>query len=634
MIIASRNIRERLADTLDKNAVSIAGCICDFGNCTPLGSDGMQVYFASTADYFKSGGKLLKNSPGDADAAKRLAEFAAAEVPEAVEGNYIAAFVRDDSMTVITDKFGKSELYYFRDGDDFLISDSLEPFFKAGFLKEYDQVALSNFFLVYGNYPPKKHTLYKNIKRLGIGEYFSIGNGTLTVHSFKTTHPPIEEYSEEKLNEYCDIFTSAVQLRSTESGVNWVYLSSGWDSTSILAVLKSLYSADKIRCVIAKCIYTERSGVINQFEVDRAKEIADYYGVQLDIVTIDYTRDETAEYFESILPFLRDSHTFSFNCVNFSMLADHVHKHAGPDDVVFSGEISDGVHNLGFSQYATILDHPDLNFREYADKMASYLYSPSFLQSILKGTHDRDIIYNFLRSRYGNAQFDDVPGNDTDKKIGLLTSFYLSSRRIPLYSISNHTLLTEKAKQEYLAEMQQTYLQEIVKEMTPENLYAVMIHLYNSFHWQGSTVKVLAKALERYGRTIQLPFWDSRLQEFLKKMPESWGRGLDLNNTKFPLKWILKNKIDYPIHLQKGPHSYLYDVNPGFSILSEAVNGSALKKVFHSRLQGKPYKAIMNEEYFDMAYIDRCVDAYLNGEELKGNELNDLASVILLSAIL
>ena len=35
-----------------------------------------------------------------------------------------------------------------------------------------------------------------------------------------------------------------------------------------------------------------------------------------------------------------------------------------------AGEISDGVHNFGFSQFLTIF-HPSLEFREYADKMAS-----------------------------------------------------------------------------------------------------------------------------------------------------------------------------------------------------------------------------------------------------------------------
>ena len=46
---------------------------------------------------------------------------------------------------------------------------------------------------------------------------------------------------------------------------------------------------------------------------------------------------------------------------------------------VFCGEISDGAHNLGFSQFTTIF-HTSKHFREYSDKMASYLYGPTFMQ--------------------------------------------------------------------------------------------------------------------------------------------------------------------------------------------------------------------------------------------------------------
>ena len=51
-------------------------------------------------------------------------------------------------------------------------------------------------------------------------------------------------------------------------------------------------------------------------------------------------------------------------------------------EAVFSGEISDGAHNFGFSQMLTVLEHPVHEFREYSDKMASYLFGPTFLKSI------------------------------------------------------------------------------------------------------------------------------------------------------------------------------------------------------------------------------------------------------------
>ena len=43
---------------------------------------------------------------------------------------------------------------------------------------------------------------------------------------------------------------------------------------------------------------------------------------------------------------------------------------------------------------------------------------------------------------------------------------------------------------------------------------------------------------------------------------------------------MLSNRIDYPMHFQEGPHSYLYDINPSFSHSDELVNASSLSNLF------------------------------------------------------
>ena len=110
-------------------------------------------------------------------------------------------------------------------------------------------------------------------------------------------------------------------------------------------------------------------------------------------------------------------------------------------------------------------------------------------------------------------------------------------------------------------------------------------------------------------------------------MPESFGRGLDLNPVKYPLKWMLKNKIDYPIHLQVGPHSYLYDVIPGFSLIGEIINDSSFTELYKEILsQGDIYNK-MDEAYFDMNYIKGIIKDFLNGKKIEGSELTDLAAI-------
>ena len=72
--------------------------------------------------------------------------------------------------------------------------------------------------------------------------------------------------------------------------------------------------------------------------------------------------------------------------VNHWLLAKGAAKIAQPGAVVFAGEISDGAHNLGFSQYFSIYHPASHAFREYSDKMASYLFGPTFLDQLIRRT--------------------------------------------------------------------------------------------------------------------------------------------------------------------------------------------------------------------------------------------------------
>ena len=128
-----------------------------------------------------------------------------------------------------------------------------------------------------------------------------------------------------------------------------------------------------------------------------------------------------------------------------------------------------------------------------------------------------------------------------------------------------------------------------------------------------------------------MPFWDSGLQDFLSKMPEDWGRGLDLNPTKYPLKKMLKDKLDYPYDFQKGAHSYTYDVDHSFNHAQEIFCYSALVVDFQDSVKDKAYHQILSKEYFDLDYIDGLVDEYIRSpEEINVANLTKLVPIIML----
>ena len=58
--------------------------------------------------------------------------------------------------------------------------------------------------------------------------------------------------------------------------------------------------------------------------------------------------------------------------------------------------MSDGAHNFGFSQYVSIFHPASLDFREYSDKMASYLFGPTFLNEMHNGDHANDPVWKNL----------------------------------------------------------------------------------------------------------------------------------------------------------------------------------------------------------------------------------------------
>jgi hypothetical protein len=553
-------------------------------------------------------------------------------IPE-VEGRFVVVKISETGLSEIwSDNYGSFEVYHqVSDGNLYLSSNlSLLPIAKSG--GELNQLGLVHSLTVYGSRPAKKHTIYKEVTRLGVNEGFKIFNANLeSLHRNFIAKSTVPEYSKEKLEEYTDLFLEAVRSRASKEG-NIVYLSSGWDSTSILAALVHLFGKDKTRCIIGRMRYSERSAVINQIEIDKALAIADYFGVKIDVVELDY-RNNADEIIQRSISLFRSHQFANLTSVNHWRLAEEAAKIAKGGETIFAGEISDGAHNLGFSQYATIYHAPSQFFREYSDKMACYLFGPTFLKEILSGAHENDPIWRIFKNINNATKFEPLKKTEKEIYLQFLSNFFLRGGRIPLYSIDNSKMLTKEGAEKYLTEFEDVYLRDAADKLNADTLYSNLLQLYNSFHWQGSTVSTICYTAEEHGLNCVLPFHDKGLIDFLSGMPESWGRGLDFNNTKFPLKWMLKNKIDYPYHLQEGPHSYIYDVDPTFNHLREILFGSSFRQVFEEALSEGSFIRSLSPEIFDLDYINEIVQRYLDGEEFGGSEMGDLGNLATHSVI-
>jgi hypothetical protein len=549
-----------------------------------------------------------------------------------VEGRFVLVKVSPIGVCEVwTDQYGRIDVYWQTIKDSIVLATSLEllPIAQKG--SPSDSIGVAHSLTVYGSRPAKQHTLYQDVQRLGVNQGIRLANGKLDllVRPFKAANAVA--YGERDLHRYADHFLEAIRARASNDG-NVVYLSSGWDSTSILACLVHLFGRRKVRAVIGRMQYADRSGVINQFEIDRARAVADYFGIRLDTIELDY-RIAAPSLVERLRGLFRSQQFANLTGCNHWLLAEGTAKTAEGDEVIFAGEISDGAHNLGFSQFVSIFHPASLDFREYSDKMASYLFGPTFLGQLFKGVHEQDPVWQLFKQRNVNSKFDQLAQGEPAITRQLLASFFLRGGRIPLYSLDNTSLLTQKGREAYATESERIYLEDVCDQVKKENLYAWYLHLYNSFHWQGATVATLEHTAEAHGLRCVLPFHDSAVINFLSEMPEAWGRGLDLNPTKYPLKWMLHNRIDYPNHLQVGPHSYIYDVNPDFTLLGEILHGSSFKVVFGEALKTGRFIDWLDSRVFCRSYMDGVVDRYLKGEELRGQEMNDLGVLAMHSVI-
>lgn len=570
--------------------------------------------------------KLIDSRSGEY-LAKIFRENKLQDVIGRLEGQYIGLLVdgSDRSARLFSDCYARVDSFYAcRDGDFFLATDM--DFLFAHVDPEYDQVMLSHLFSVFGWYTPKGLTIYSNVKQLRVGEILTLTGDGLESEIMEFQPIEIEEYTDEHLETYYRLLRESVLARASGAKQIWVSCSSGWDSSIILGLLVSELGPDKVSVITGSMNYSDRMDAFNRFEIDKVKRIGAFYGVSPNIVDLDLRSAKEAGYWAKVLPHYKSRHMYSYMTYNFAKISGALPE--SDDVVVFNGEVSDSFHNFGFSQFTTFF-HTEKCFTEYADKMNCYLYGPSFLKKVLDGSFEGDKVYQIFRKMMPDVEFSFGDGSRESTIERFLFPFFYGSPRIPFAATYGNAVLTERAQQAVFNFPFRQYMPEVLARLNETNIYSWLIYLYLSFHSQGSTVNLHKHAMDHNDHGWRMPFNDYRIIDFLSAAPESWGRGLDLNHTKYPLKWVARNKIRFPYKLlDEGPHSYLYDVIEGFSILGEITYRSGVTDFFKDTLAGRKYRDVLSDEYFDLGYLDGLVQDFLDGKEARGRDGANIISLI------
>ena len=123
----------------------------------------------------------------------------------------------------------------------------------------------------------------------------------------------------------------------------------------------------------------------------------------------------------------------------------------------------------------------------------------------------------------------------------------------------------------------------------------------------GSTVHGL-RVFAPHDYDLIMPFGDKDLLRLLSHMPMEYGRGLELRPTKYPLKRILRDSINYPLHLQSGQHAYIYDDDQSINLADSLMTSGTyfFNALYHT------YTSNKNSLLADaLPYISDSVDQYV-----------------------
>ena len=218
-----------------------------------------------------------------------LSKSSIEDIKNNLEGRYILLKItKKNELFVISDYFGRMDVYYSKVNNSFIISSDLSNFNLEINQNTYDYFSLSHSLYIYGCRPPKKSTLYKGIKRLGVNEYIKWQGDNFEVLKINANLQKCnEKFEENDLEKYYEIWLDAIEKRTSEKD-NLVFLSSGWDSSSLLAGLVHLKGQKKVQALVGEFHFSERSGFGNKFEVDRVKAICDFFNVKFHITKIDH----------------------------------------------------------------------------------------------------------------------------------------------------------------------------------------------------------------------------------------------------------------------------------------------------------------------------------------------------------
>ncbi|MFH1368206.1 MAG: asparagine synthase (glutamine-hydrolyzing) [Elusimicrobiota bacterium] len=179
---------------------------------------------------------------------------------------------KNDKMFVARDRAGIKPLFYSLSAGSLMFSSEIRALLSAGVSNEVDREALVNYFSFY--YISSPQTIYKNIRRLPPGHFIEVGRSNVEIKQYwDLKFFPEIKTEQEAVESIKETLARAVKSHLQSEVPLGVFLSSGMDSTSILAMMHGL--VPKIKTYT---IGYENGKSFN--ELKEARLVAEKYGAE------------------------------------------------------------------------------------------------------------------------------------------------------------------------------------------------------------------------------------------------------------------------------------------------------------------------------------------------------------------
>jgi len=574
-------------------------------------------YLSGIIFYINKGNYIIKKNNIDdriLDEIIKKCKFDPSLITNALEGHYICVIKRSNNIKVFGDKFNRKNLFYC-ECEEYIFFDTIitkEILSKTS--HRINEMFLYSYFLIeYGN---ASTTIFKDIKRLAYCEYLLYQDDEVNIINTFNPKRIDNSYNEDKIQCFKKLFYESVNSRITENKNNWVMASGGWDSTLIIDTLLKHIEKQKVKMICWE-IQLKSAQIFNTFEIKRVKNIAKHYGIDLHLIRLDLRSLESINKWKKFAANSFENQTLQFSIIYG--IPEYIKSIDNSCGSIFSGECADSFQNYGFSQYISLKSN-DYNFNEYADKMKTYLYGPTFLNKIINNTFKSDIVYNIFKKLNPQIQFSDI--NPDISKYFL--SFIYSSVRLPFVMPKNLQIFKNHYCEKMIKYIISKYLQKYIERLAPENIYSIWNALYADFHLRGLAIPMTIQAMEKYNTIPSIPFYDLRIADFFERMPEKWGRNLNFKSIKYFEKRMALESKTFPINVLEDksfPHSYINEQdNISIDLHYEFYLNSSITDYFRELLSNKKSLDYLGQiDGINYEYLENVRNNFVENRILKSD---------------